>query len=69
MSGFFDRDVRELLSVAVILAVALAQGQDADKIGRMSAFFEVLGDILAMFALQPGLFQEISQAETDRLLS
>ena len=43
--------------LAVILAVLFAQDQDEEEIGRMAAFFTILGDILALFALQPGLFQ------------
>lgn len=50
-------DSRELLILAVILAVLFAQDQDEEEIGRMAAFFTILGDILALFALQPGLFQ------------
>ena len=44
---------QELLAIAVILALLLAQDQDSGQLGRMSAFFTVLGDILALFALQP----------------
>ena len=35
----------------------LAQDQDSGQLGRMSAFFTVLGDILALFALQPDLVE------------
>lgn len=57
MSCFFNRDSRELLVLAVVLASALAQDQGQDEIGRMAAFFTVVGDTLALFALQPGLAQ------------
>ena len=50
-------DSRELLILAVILAVLFAQDQDEAEIGRLAAFFTILGDTLALFALQPGLFQ------------
>lgn len=50
-------DSRELLILAVILAVLFAQDQDESQIGRLAAFFTILGDTLALFALQPGLFQ------------
>lgn len=56
MCSLFDSDSRELLVLAVILAVLLAQDQDQDQIGRMAAFFTIVGDVLALFALQPGLF-------------
>lgn len=57
MSCLFDSDSRDLLVLAVTLACALAQDQGQDEIGRMAAFFTVLGDVLALFALQPGLAQ------------
>jgi NADH:ubiquinone oxidoreductase subunit K len=53
----FDRDSRELLVLAVALAVLLAQDQTDDEIGKMAAFFTIVGDTLALFALQPNLFR------------
>ena len=48
-------DSRRLLILAVAAAVWLAQDADGDTLGKLAAFFTVLGDILALFALQPGL--------------
>lgn len=39
------------LSLAVTAAVALAQGRTEEKITRMAMFFTVLGDSLALLAL------------------
>lgn len=39
------------LSLAVTAAVALAQGRTEDEITRMAMFFTVLGDSLALLAL------------------
>lgn len=50
-------DSRELLALAVALSMLLAQGQDAQQLGRLAAFFTVVGDTLALFALQPDLCQ------------
>ena len=45
----FSRNSYILLAAAVLLAVLLA----VDERGRMAAFFTVLGDALALLALQP----------------
>jgi len=55
--SLFDGDSRDLLVLAVTLSALLAQDQDQEQIGRMAAFFTIVGDTLALFALQPGLFQ------------
>ncbi len=59
MSGFFHRDSRELLVLAVAVCVLLAQDQDADTLGVMAAFFDVMADVLALFALQPDLCRRL----------
>lgn len=56
MCSLFDSDSRELLVLAVVLAVLLAQDQDEIQIAKMAAFFTIVGDTLALFSLQPGLF-------------
>ena len=57
MCSFFNRDSRELVVLAVAAAVLVAQDQDEVAVGKMAAFFTLMGDTLAMLALQPGLFQ------------
>ena len=53
MSHMFSRNSYILLAAAVLLAVLLAGEADVDERGRMAAFFTVLGDALALLALQP----------------
>ena len=43
-----------LMALASALSFLLAQGHDSEQIGRMAAFFTLLGDSLALLALQPG---------------
>ena len=49
----FDHDSRQLIVLASALASLLAQDQRPEEIGRMAAFFTLLGDTLALLALQP----------------
>lgn len=60
MSCLFPSGSCELLTLAVTLACLLARDQDEDQLGRMAAFFTILGDTLALFALQPGLAERCS---------
>ena len=48
---------RELAVLAAALASLLARDKDQDQLGRLAAFFTVVGDTLALFALQPDLCQ------------
>lgn len=48
-------DSRELLALAIVLSLCLARNQDQAELGRLAAFFTVVGDTLALFALQPDL--------------
>ena len=48
-------DSRELLALAIALSLCLARDQDQAELGRLAAFFTVVGDTLALFALQPDL--------------
>ena len=50
-------DSRQLLILAVAAAVWLAQDTASDTLSQLAAFFTVLGDILALFALQPELLE------------
>ena len=43
----------ELMALASGLSILLARGQESEDIGRMAAFFTLLGDSLALLALQP----------------
>ena len=53
MSPRLSRKSYLLRAAAVLLAVLLAWEADVDERGRMAAFFTVLGDALALLALQP----------------
>ena len=48
-------DSRELLALAIALYLCLARDQGQTELGRLAAFFTVVGDTLALFALQPDL--------------
>ena len=48
-------DSGQLLMLAVAAAIWIAQDTDSDTLSQLAAFFTVLGDILALFALQPEL--------------
>ena len=48
-----DSGVR--LAVAIALSLCLARDQGQTELGRLAAFFTVVGDTLALFALQPDL--------------
>ena len=53
LSHMCSRNSYIRLAAAVLLAVLLAWEADVDERGRMAAFFTVLGDALALLALQP----------------
>ena len=48
-------DSGQLLMLAVAAAIWIAQDTDSDTLSQLAAFFTVLGDILALFTLQPEL--------------
>jgi len=48
---------RALAIAAVLTADALTRDRTADEIGRMAAFFTVLGDTMALLAFDPKLKQ------------
>ncbi len=41
-----------LLSAAVLLSTSLAEGRSQDELAQLSAFFTVVGDSLALLALE-----------------
>lgn len=43
---------RALLAAAVLLASSLAEGRSQEELGQLSAFFTVVGDSLALLALE-----------------
>lgn len=47
-------NANEILLLSVAAAAKLAQGRTADEISLLAAFFTVLGDNLALLALEPG---------------
>lgn len=53
----------EILLLAVAAATKLAQGRSSDEISLLAAFFTVLGDNLALFALEPDEDDEGSSGE------
>lgn len=40
--------------MAVALSAALAQGQSQERLAKLGAFFTIVGDTLALYALEPG---------------
>lgn len=45
-------DSRQLIVLSSVLAVMLSQGKTTGEISHMAAFFTLLGDTLALLALQ-----------------
>lgn len=52
MSRLLQSDVWLLLILAAVIAAVLICSQSAEKSEKLSAFFEVLGDAMALLALQ-----------------
>lgn len=53
MFSFHCADSGQLFTAAAALSAALAQGKTPDQLARLAAFFTLVGDTLALFALQP----------------
>lgn len=51
MISNFSNSSWSLVAGAVLLAALLAKDRGQEELGQMAAFFNVLGDILALFAL------------------
>lgn len=47
-----------LLIIAMLVSFQLAQGKTAEELGLLAAFFEVLGDNLALLALRRPALEE-----------
>lgn len=53
-AGFSPTNNSRALAIAAVLtADALTRDRTADEIGQMAAFFTVLGDTMALLALNP----------------
>ena len=52
MLSFHCADSGQLLTAATALSVALAQGKSQNELSRLAAFFTLVGDTLALLALQ-----------------
>lgn len=53
MSSIYNANSGELLTMAVALSAALAQGQSQEQLAKLGAFFTIVGDTLNLYALQP----------------
>lgn len=54
MSSIYNANSGELLTMAVALSAALAQGQSQTQLAKLGAFFTIVGDTLNLYALEPG---------------
>ena len=54
LSSIYNANSGELLTMAVALSAALAQGQSPAQLAKLGAFFTIVGDTLNLYALQPG---------------
>ena len=54
MFSFHCANSGQLFAAATALSSALAQGKSHEELARLAAFFTLVGDTLALFALQPG---------------
>ena len=53
LSTIYNANSGELLTMAVALSAALAQGQSPTQLAKLGAFFTIVGDTLNLYALQP----------------
>ncbi len=53
LSSIYNANSGELLTMAVALSAALAQGQSQEQLAKLGAFFTIVGDTLNLYALQP----------------
>ena len=62
MSSIYNANSGELLTMAVALSAALAQGQSPAQLAKLGAFFTIVGDTLNLYALQPSQTSRTSAA-------
>lgn len=53
LSSIYNANSGQLLTMAVAFSAALAQGQSQTQLARLGAFFTIVGDTLALYALEP----------------
>lgn len=53
MFSFHGANNSQLLTAATAFSITLAQGQSPTQLSRMAAFFTLVGDTLALLALEP----------------
>ena len=53
MSSIYNANSGELLTMAVALSAALAQGKSQAQLAKLGAFFTIVGDTLNLYALEP----------------
>ena len=53
MSSIYNANSGELLTMAVALSAAIAQGQSQTNLAKLGAFVTIVGDTLNLYALQP----------------
>ncbi len=54
LSTIYNANSGELLTMAVALSAALAQGQSQAQLAKLGTFFTIVGDTLSLYALEPG---------------
>lgn len=57
--SLYNANSGELLTAAVALSAAIAQGQSQRQLARLGAFFTIVGDTLTLYSL------ETNQSNTD----
>ncbi len=62
LSSIYNANSGELLTMAVALSAALAQGQNQSQLAKLGAFFTIVGDTLNLYALQPSQTDRVSTA-------
>mgnify|MGYP006985828524 CR=1 FL=1 len=53
LSSLYNANSGQLLTMAVAFSAALAQGQSQAQLAKLGAFFTIVGDTLALYALEP----------------
>ena len=64
MSSIYNANSGQLLTMAVAFSAAVAQGQSQSQLAKLGAFFTIVGDTLALYALEPGQAGQASRTAT-----